>query len=506
MAGFKLKKTALLSTWDKEKLETLANALLKKGYSILATGGTANYLEKYGLPITRLESITGFKELLNGRVKTLHPKVFSGILAPSEESLTEDEKETIPLIDIVACNLYPYWDYRENSGKEIATDFIDIGGSALIRAAAKNFKRVSILVDPDDYDEFIENLETDSISIEYRLSLAAKAFQYVSWYDSIIASDFIKKSGLRENDKLSIPGILESKLRYGENPHQKGWYYLHPGKNSFFKQLHGKQVSYNNLLDFTQGLRLINQFDKPACAIMKHTNPCGFAVADDIETAFNWAFATDQLSAYGSIMVFSHPITYSLAEKLHAMFVDGILAPRFEREAFELLAKKKKIMLCEISYPFNLPDYEVSTVPNGFIIQEADKYELKLEDIEIVSERKPTEEELKDLFFAWKICKVVKSNAAVVAKGTRAYGIAGGATSRIDAVRQACLKAGDRCQGAVLASDAFFPFRDSVDHAASRGITAIMAPKGSIRDPESIQAANEHGIALIFSRIRGFKH
>ena len=501
-----MKKTALLSTWNKDKIELLATSLLKKGYVILATGGTANYLEQTGFPVTRLETVTGFEELLNGRVKTLHPKVFSGILTPSEESLTDQEKESVPLIEVVVCNLYPYWEYRDQGEEEIATDFIDIGGSALIRAAAKNYKRVSVLVNPAEYEEFIVRLENDELDNDYRLELAAKAFQYVAWYDSVIASDFVFKSGVGQLERKTLAGVLDRELRYGENPHQRGWFYLNPGKKSFFKQLHGKPVSYNNLLDFTQGLRLVLQFDKPSCAIMKHTNPCGFAVADDIETAFDWAFETDRLSAYGSIMVFSRPITLSLAEKLHNMFVDGILAPKFEPDAFELLAKKKKLMLCELEFPFELPDYEISTVPNGFIVQEADKKELSLEDVEVVSEKKPSYDEMQDLMFAWKICKVVKSNAAVIVKGTRTLGIAGGATSRIDAVRQACLKAGERAKGAVLASDAFFPFRDSVDFAAQHGITAIMAPKGSIRDPESIQAANENNVALIFSKIRGFKH
>ncbi len=497
---------ALLSVWDKTGISELARKLVDKGFSLLGSVGTSRFLEEQGIPILSLKQVTGFSSLASGRVKTLHHRILERILANDVEEIEEWDGLPIGRIEVVVCNLYPYSERRKEELSQ-QVEYIDIGGTTLLRSAAKNFENVVVLSSPNDYLEFLERLEQGELAYEYRLRQAVKAFAYVNRTDAMILEDLANNAKLEFPEMFPLPSLFHSRLRYGENPHQDSGLYLFPNSKPFFVQLHGKPVSYNNLLDLTQGLRLVSQFEEPACAIMKHTNPCGFGVASSIEDAFSHAFDTDQLSAFGSIMVFNRPISLPLAEKLHAMFVDGILAPGYDAEAFNLLSKKKKLMLLQLAETsFELPAFEISMIPNGFIVQRTNTPELSRENLSFVSERPPTEEELNDLLFAWKICRWVKSNAAVVSKGTEVYGITGGATSRIDAVRQSVNKAGERAKGAVLASDAFFPFRDSVDYASEHGITAILAPGGSIRDPESIQAANEHGIALVFSKIRGFKH
>ena len=499
-------KYALLSVWNKTGIAELAKNLVNRGFVLLGSAGTSRFLEHQGISILSLEKILGFSSLAAGRVKTLHHRILERILANSVEEVEEWECLSPGRIEVVVCNLYPYMEHR---GEEISrrVEYIDIGGTTLLRSAAKNFENVVVLSSPNDYSEFLKRLDQGTLSHQYRLRQAMKAFAYVNRIDAMILEDFAREAEQPFPKTFPLPSVFHSKLRYGENPHQNAVYYLLPEAHPFFKQLHGKLVSYNNLLDITQGLRLVSQFEEPACAIMKHTNPCGFGVASTIEDAFTIAFDTDQLSAFGSIMVFNRPISIQLAKRLHAMFVDGILAPAYDNEAFSLLARKKKLMLLQLSdVPLELPSFEISMIPNGLMVQEINQPDLSRENLTFVSNRHPTERELNDLLFAWKICRWVKSNAAVVSKGTEVYGITGGATSRIDAVKQSVNKAGERANGAVLVSDAFFPFRDSVDYAAEHGITAILAPGGSIRDSESIQAANEHRIALVFSKIRGFKH
>ncbi len=494
---------AIISVWDKQGVAEFCRKISTK-FEFIASGGTYEYLTKNGINAIKVDEITGFPEILNGRIKTLHPKIHAGILSRrTDEDNKQLENLSIKPISLVVSNLYPF---TSNKSHEEAIELIDIGGPTLVRAAAKNYEHVTVVVDPNDYDKVAEWI-LNGITLENRLYLAKKAFEYVAEYDIRIAHYFQDLNGSRIPDMMLISGRKALDLRYGENPHQLAAYYLIPEESNtkFFEQLSGKPVSYNNMLDFTVGLRILNEFDAPTAAIIKHTSPCGVANGKTLEEAFDYAFDTDNISAFGSIMAFNRKIDLPLAKKLHKMFVDGMIAPDYDEDAFKILKKKKKLMLLKYN-PYELQKWEISRVPGGFIVQEADHRKLTREDLEFISEKKPTEEQIKDLMWAWKIVRNVKSNAAVVAKGTRTLGIAAGKSSRIDAVKFACDKAGEHAKGAVLASDAFFPYPDSIQHAHKVGIKAILAPKGSIRDQLSIDAANELGIALVFTKIRSFRH
>lgn len=495
-------KLGLISVFDKTGVVDFCKEI-SSHYDFLSTGKTANLLLSSNIRVRTISSFTNFPEILNGRVKTLHPTLLGGILGTQEYS-DEMRKYGITPLGLVVVNLYPFEEIisRPHS-EEHALENIDIGGVTLLRAAAKNYPEVLVVSSPDDYAQVAEAITNDRVTMELRKDLARKAFMYTTRYDAAISHYFSADEPLPSSFVCTFDN--PQTLRYGENSHQIAKYYLKPGRPPFFRQIHGKDVSFNNLVDFSAALGVLSEHDSPSCAIIKHTSPCGFASADDIETAFDHAFETDTLSAFGSVMGFNRSITEGLAKKLNAMFVDAIIAPDFKPEALPILKKKSKLILCTLN-DFEMPILSFCSIPNGIIVQTADTHVISSEDITVVSEKKPRPEELTALLFAWRVVKYVKSNAAVISKGTRTLGIGMGQTSRIGAVELALNRAGERACGAVMASDAFFPYRDSIDAAAAEGITAIIAPGGSIRDNESIKAANEAGITLVWSKVRSFLH
>jgi len=414
------------------------------------------------------------------------------------------KKKDIQPIGLVIVNLYPFEQVISKTHElRDALENIDIGGVTLLRAAAKNYQEVIVVSDPADYTNVAQGIASDSVDITLRKKLAKKAFQHTAKYDIAISKYLSSDDTFPDNFVMGFEKPQE--LRYGENWHQEARYYLLSGKEPFYKQIHGKQVSYNNLVDFYAAIGLMSEVTEPACAIIKHTSPCGFATSKNIEASFDDAFATDNLSAFGSVMGFNREITTNLAKKLNAMFVDAIIAPSYEETALQILAKKKNIILCKFQN-YDLPAHSIRLVPNGILVQPTDSHVISEQDLSVVTKKAPTANQMKELMFAWKVVKYAKSNAAVIAKGTKTLGVGMGQTSRIGAVELALKRAEERSQGAVMASDAFFPYRDSVDAATSQGIEAIIAPGGSIRDAESITAADEAGIAMVWSGIRAFLH
>ncbi|MFW9853499.1 MAG: bifunctional phosphoribosylaminoimidazolecarboxamide formyltransferase/IMP cyclohydrolase [Candidatus Thorarchaeota archaeon] len=495
---------ALISVHDKTNIiEFCIN--LSSHFKFIATGNTTKHLREGEVEVQEVSSLTKFPEILDGQVKTLHPNLMGGILGRASQN-NELSKLNITPIGMVVVNLYPFSQVVSRS-HEVgeALDNIDIGGVTLLRAGAKNYPEVIPVCAVDDYPWISKAIIDGSMDLELRKYLARKAFGYTAVYDVSIANYF---HGL-EKDAYPDPLLMNfenpQELRYGENWHQDARYYLLPGKKPFFTQLHGRKVSLNNLVDFYAAMGLFSEHTQPSCAIIKHTSPCGFASAPKIETAFDDAFATDNLSAFGSAMGFNRPITIPLAKKLNRIFVDAIIAPDFDSKAFEILSQKERIVICKFN-DYEIPTASVRFVPNGLLLQPTDTRILTEEDLKVVSRVQPRNHEIQELTFAWKVGKYVKSNSAVISTGTKTVGIGMGQTSRIGAVDLAIRRAGSRAKGSVLASDAFFPFRDCVDAAAEAGITAIIAPGGSIRDAESIKAADEHEIALVWSGVRAFLH
>ena len=515
-----MKKRALISVSNKEKVVDFAKKLVELGYEIISSSGTARVLRENGVPVIEVSEITGFPEIMGGRVKTLHPKIHGGLLAVRDnpEYMKQLEEQEITPIDIVAINLYPFEEtVKKGADLEDIIENIDIGGPAMVRASAKNHKFVTIIVDPEDYDKVIEELEKNGeTSLETRQKLALKAFRHTAIYDSIISSVLNEKLGINEKFpyELTIPLRKKQKLRYGENPHQEAALYVSPVEQeglsvSNSEVLHGKEMSYNNYLDVEAATNLVKEFDKPACVIVKHNNPCGVAVRDNQLEAYEEALRRDPKSAYGGIVAFNEPVNLDTAKKLVEIFLEVVIAPDFEDKALEFLkSKKKNLRLVKIKNFDKKPEgLDYRRISGGMLIQDRDLQLYK--DWKVVSERQPTEEEVKDLLFAWKVVKHVKSNSAVLAKDEATVGIGPGQTSRVDSLETAIKKAKEfnlPLEGSVLASEAFLPFRDSVDEAAKHGIKAIVQPGGSIRDEEVIQAANGHGIALIFTGMRHFKH
>ncbi len=500
--------SALISVYNKHKIEKIASLLIKYGIKIYSTGGTAKYLKEQMIPITEIEEVTGYPSILGGRVKTLHPKIFGGILARRNHDADEkDVKEySLPLIDMIIVDLYPFEETVASGAPESEViEKIDIGGISLIRAAAKNYYHSWIISHKNQYDEVIEILEkhqgyTDK---EIRKRFAIEAFNVSSHYDTQIYNYF-------NNNPFNAfkQSILQSKhLRYGENPHQKGVFF---GKfQNLFAQLHGKEISYNNILDIDAAVNLIVDFlEKPTIAILKHNNACGLATREDLKEAWKDALAGDPVSAFGGIIVSNREITKDVAEEMHKIFFEVVIAPSYSNAALEILKQKKnRIILVQKSY--DLPSYVFRTALNGVLFQEKDTKTETAKDLKTVTKRAPSETEIEDLLFANKIVKHTKSNAIVLVKNKQLIGSGTGQTSRVDALKQAIAKAkafGFDLKGAVMASDAFFPFKDSVEIAHAEGITAVIQPGGSIRDQESIDFCDEHGMAMVFTGIRHFKH
>ncbi|MGC8941967.1 MAG: bifunctional phosphoribosylaminoimidazolecarboxamide formyltransferase/IMP cyclohydrolase [Sulfurihydrogenibium sp.] len=511
-------KRALISVSDKTGIVEFAKELVNLGYQIVSSSGTAKHLKENGIEVLEVSQVTGFPEILDGRVKTLHPKIHGGILAirDNPQHLKQLNENDITPIDIVAINLYPFEEtVKKGADLDEIIENIDIGGPAMVRAAAKNYKFVTIITDPNDYETVIKELkENGDVSIDTRKLLSLKAFRHTALYDSIIATVLNEKFRINEDfpKELTIPMRKKTNLRYGENPHQKASLYVNPIEEGLSvadsEILQGKEMSYNNYLDVEASLLLVKEFENPACVIVKHNNPCGVAERDNLYEAYQLALQTDPKSAFGGIVAFNRQLDGKTAKALTELFLEVVVAPSFSEEALDILKTKKNLRVVKIkNFDKEIVGKDLKRLTGGYLVQDRDKG--LYETLEVVTERKPTEKELEDLIFALKVVKHVKSNAVVIAKDRRSVGIGVGQTSRVDSLETAVKKAQEfslPLEGSVLASEAFFPFRDSIDFAAKYGIKAVIQPGGSIRDGEVIQACNEHGIAMIFTKMRHFKH
>ncbi|MDT0643655.1 bifunctional phosphoribosylaminoimidazolecarboxamide formyltransferase/IMP cyclohydrolase [Zunongwangia sp. F363] len=510
MSNLKQAKSALISVFSKDGLAPIAKKLDELGVTIYSTGGTEKFIKDLGIDVIPVEDVTSYPSILGGRVKTLHPKVFGGILnrQENEGDVSELEKYEIPQIDIVIVDLYPFEKtVVSGASEQDIIEKIDIGGISLIRAAAKNFKDVVCVSSVEDYQEF-ENLlkeKNGETSIADRKRFAAKAFNVSSHYDTAIFNYF--------NQETEIPAYKESigtgkPLRYGENPHQKGTFF--GDFDAVFDKLHGKELSYNNLLDVDAAVNLMGEFknDAPTFAILKHNNACGLAQRDNIHQAYIDALAGDPVSAFGGILISNVEIDKATAEEIHKLFCEVVIAPSFSAEAEEILkGKKNRILL--VQKETELPESQVRTCLNGVLVQDKDLKTDAVEDLKYVTDNKPTDEELSDMIFASKICKHTKSNTIVLAKNKQLCASGTGQTSRVDALRQSIEKAGSfnfDLKGAVMASDAFFPFPDCVEIAGNAGITAVIQPGGSIKDQDSIDYCSKNNIAMVLTGTRHFKH
>lgn len=504
-------RRALISVSDKSGVLDLAKGLSALDVEIISTGGTARLLTDADVGVTAVSDVTGFPEMMEGRVKTLHPRVHGGILGLRDKHNSEAIQHEIPWIDLVVCNLYPFAETVSKEGGTLdeALENIDIGGPAMIRSAAKNMGWVGVIVDPEDYSTVLEELKTEGgLTFATRKRLSAKAFGHTAQYDTIIHNHF-KETPLSNTFSLTFNKHYD--LRYGENPHQQATAYKAPnftGHNILNAKIHqGKKLSYNNIMDADGALACVREFSEPACVVVKHANPCGVATGESITDCFQRAFDADRLSAFGGIVALNRPCTSDIAEYLRKIFIEIILAPSFELQALEVFAKKKKLRVLEVGEVSNRePGIEFRFVDGGLLVQQSDINTLTLEQLNTVTSAEPTEQQIDDMLFAWKVLKHVKSNAILTAKNHATVGIGPGQVSRVDAVQIALRKSGDRIRGAILASDAFFPFRDSIDLIAESGLRAVIQPGGSIRDQEVIAACNEHGIAMVFTRTRCFKH
>ncbi len=508
-------KRALISVSNKSGLVEFARGLSELGVEIVSTGGTAKALQEANVPVTYISDVTGFPEILDGRVKTLHPNVHAGILAQrTPEHLAQLKELNITPIDLVVVNLYPF---KETVAKPDVTlaeaiENIDIGGPTMVRAAAKNYQHVLVVVDPERYQEVLTAIKNDQVTDELRLSLACQAFAHTAGYDSAISNYLSGVAGESFPAELNLSAQLVQQLRYGENPHQKAAFYrdlsVRGACIANAKQLHGKELSYNNLLDANAALELVREFSEPTAAIIKHNNPCGCASDANLSVAYEKAFAGDPVSAFGGIVALNREVDAATAEKMSEIFLEAVIAPDFSAEALEILTKKPNLRLLKVGdlTEQTNDDFEIRKINGGLLLQQVDREVVNPEEMRVVTEKQPTQEQLDELIFAMTIVKHVKSNAIVVTKGKQLLGVGAGQMNRVGSANIAFSHAGDKCRGAVLASDAFFPFRDTVDAAAKAGITAIIQPGGSIRDQESIDACNEHGIAMVFTGMRHFKH
>ena len=524
-------RRALLSVSDKTGLVDFARELVTKyGVELIATGGTRKALANAGLPVKDISELTKFPEILDGRVKTLHPAIYAGLLAKRDkpEHMRTLTEHGLPEIDLVVCNLYPFEETvaKPNVTEAEAIENIDIGGPCMVRAAAKNYMGVAILTSPDQYDQLLVNMDAEGRTNEgLRAHLAAAAFARIAAYDRAISDYFLTQVGNSvdgsEFESAIQPSFAKTQnLRYGENPHQKAAFYVEPGITraclATAQKLHGKELSYNNILDLDSALNLAREFAGPACVVVKHNNPCGAATAAKLADAFQQAWDGDALSAFGGIIAFNRMVDAATAKAIvDRQFVEVVLAPGYEDEALKAFAKKANVRVLEIPAPADgdlskaHPGNDVRRVGSGLLIQTADRAMVKAEDLKIVTKRAPTPAEIDDLIFAWKVAKYVKSNAIVYAKNRQTIGVGAGQMSRVYSAKIAGIKAADEkleVRGSVMASDAFFPFRDGLDAAAAAGISAVIQPGGSMRDAEVIAAADEHGMAMVFTGIRHFRH
>ncbi|HCE4658514.1 TPA: bifunctional phosphoribosylaminoimidazolecarboxamide formyltransferase/IMP cyclohydrolase [Vibrio parahaemolyticus] len=523
-------RRALISVSDKTGIVEFAQALAERGVDILSTGGTARLLAEQGIAVTEVSDYTGFPEMMDGRVKTLHPKVHGGVLGRRGQDDDVMEKHGINPIDMVVVNLYPFAETVAKEGCTLAdaVENIDIGGPTMVRSAAKNHKDVTIVVNASDYDRVIAEMDANdkSLTLETRFDLAIAAFEHTAAYDGMIANYFgtmVPSYGEnKEGDQESkFPRTFNQQfekkqdMRYGENSHQAAAFYVEANPQeasvSTARQIQGKALSYNNIADTDAALECVKEFNEPACVIVKHANPCGVALGKDILEAYNRAYQTDPTSAFGGIIAFNQELDAETATAIvERQFVEVIIAPSVSAEAIEVVAAKKNVRLLECGeWSTKTTGFDVKRVNGGLLIQDRDQGMVSLDDLKVVSKRQPTEEELKDALFCWKVAKYVKSNAIVYAKGDMTIGVGAGQMSRVYSAKIAGIKAADEgleVAGSVMASDAFFPFRDGIDAAAEAGIKCVIQPGGSMRDDEVIAAADEHGMAMIFTGMRHFRH
>ena len=522
-------KRALISLSDKSGAVAFARALHELGVEILSTGGTAKLLADADIPVIEVADYTGFPEMLDGRVKTLHPKIHGGILGRRDldEHVAKMQEHNIGNIDLVCVNLYPFAATiaKPSCTLEDAIENIDIGGPTMVRSAAKNWKHVAIVTDNADFDAIIAELKQNSGSLndKTRFNLSRKAFSHTAQYDGMISNYLTSVSDEKLEgepvigtfpEQVNQSWVKVQEMRYGENPHQQAAFYrdIYPaaGSLSAYKQLQGKELSYNNIADSDAAWETVKSFEQTACVIVKHANPCGVAVADNTLNAYQLAYATDTTSAFGGIIAFNREVDGATAKQMtDNQFMEVVIAPKFTAEALEILASKKNVRVLEIPLTVGANRFELKRVGGGLLVQTPDIHQLNRTDLKVVSKRQPTEQEWHDLMFVWNVEKFVKSNAIVFGKDGQTYGIGAGQMSRVDSTRIAARKAQDAgldLNGACAASDAFFPFRDGVDVIAEQGIKAIIHPAGSMRDEEVFAAADEHGIAMVVTGIRHFRH
>ena len=515
----------LISVYNKDGVLTLAKFLSSKKLEIISTSKTAKMLSDEGIPVTKIEDVTKFPEIMGGRVKTLHPNIFAGILA--RRDLKEDIKSLNDLnvkpIDMVVVNLYPFVETisKPNVTLDEAIENIDIGGPSMIRASAKNHKYVTVVTDPNDYSAIIEELKENDcqLSMTTRFKLAVKAFKTTFEYDGYISNYLSKTSEERENQESELPQHISlnftklSSLRYGENPHQRAALYSVGGFDlarslAVAKPIQGKEISYNNLVDAQGALNIVRDIEgKNVVAVIKHTNPCGVGRSESsLLEAYKLAFECDPISAFGGIVCLNNTVDGEVANEINKLFTEVVIAPKFSEDALKIFSKKKNLRLIELDIKKSFKPYDLKLIDGGALLQDIDSVIDDVEQAKAVTERKPTDMEMKSLKFAMNICKNVKSNAIVIANAKQSVGIGAGQTSRVDSAKIAIMKAQTSVKGCVLASDAFFPFRDSIDLIAKEGITAVIEPGGSIKDEEVIAACNEHKIAMLFTGKRHFKH
>ncbi|MFD2706884.1 bifunctional phosphoribosylaminoimidazolecarboxamide formyltransferase/IMP cyclohydrolase [Salibacterium lacus] len=510
-------KRALISVSNKEGILPFAKQLEAAGVEIISTGGTSRVLKEGGVDVIGISDVTGFPEILDGRVKTLHPYIHSGLLAmrDNEEHQKQLEEHQITPIDLVVVNLYPFKETIEkpDTSFEEAIENIDIGGPGMLRAAAKNHKYVTVVTDPGDYDWILEDVkENGDIPAETKAGLAAKVFRHTASYDSLVANYLTDHTGEQYPETFTVTYEKKQDLRYGENPHQQAAFYREPiGPMSSVAnaiQLHGKELSYNNINDAEAALDIIKEFSQPAAVAVKHMNPCGVGIGASITEAYEKAYDSDPVSIFGGITAFNREVDEETAKHLKEIFLEIIIAPSFSQEALDVLTQKKNIRLLKIAMEEETPRErsQITSIHGGALIQDEDRKGFLDADIKVVTDRDPTENEWQDLKLAWKVVKHVKSNAILLAKDQQTVGVGAGQMNRVGSAEIAAAQAGEKAEGSAMGSDAFFPMKDTVETAGEAGVSAIIQPGGSIRDEESIEKANELGIAMVFTGMRHFKH